>query len=260
MIFDFTNMNELKDIDIQNNYNKEYENYLRKVYQDYERFIKEDLINIIKIYKNKRIDIQAMPVFNFTTKSSLFENIRYEWITNFFRENNLGTIKTFNAPPDHLDNDKYKVRHSLKVQFNIFFSSRANLNNLYASCKKEIPCFEDMLHTLKTNPIERVKKELLKQRKEVFLTDEIKDKLTSIIPNINFENPLLPYVMFKIVVNELNYRHYLANIPENERLYNLILLMNDMGFMLDEIAMFLNVSNEEIIDIIKVKALKLSLD
>ncbi len=225
---------------------KVYDKYLKKIYEDYERFIKKDLLNLVECYYDNHIEIQKEPFISFVTKGSLFENIRTELLLNFFRENKLGEIKSF---PNFKGIDENDVKYSLKTQFNITFNSNVTTHKLFDACIKENLTLEEFAKNIRGSYAVRIKAEIDRQRKENIMTEEIKTSLRSVIPTFEFDNPLIPYVMYRLIVNEFKRNNYFAEYSEEERLAKGLITIMSMYFDLEDISMITNIDITDIINI-----------
>lgn len=236
---------------------KVYYRYIEKIYEDYKRFIENDLLILVERYTDKHMEIQKDPFVSFITKGSLYESIRTELLVNFFRENKLGEINSFNYAQNADEND---IKFSLKSQFNITFNSNVTTLKLFEACMKEIPSLDEVMKGIKGNILSRIKLEIMKQRKETPLTPEMKKTLTNIIPSFEFDNPLIPYAMYKLLVSEFKRKNFFMDYKEEERIYYALNTLILMHLDLEDIALITNMSVEDIQSIIDNKAKKLIRD
>ncbi len=259
MILDFTN-NKVSAEEVGKKVlvvDKVYYRYIEKIYEDYKRFIENDLLILVERYTDKHMEIQKDPFVSFITKGSLFESIRTELLVNFFRENKLGEINSFSYAQTTDEND---IKFSLKSQFNITFNSNVTTLKLFEACMKEIPSLDEVMKGVKGNILSRIKLEIMKQRKDNPLTSEMKKTLTNIIPSFEFDNPLVPYTMYKLIISEFKRKNFYMEYNEEERKYYALNTLIAMHFDLKDISLITNMNEDAILDITNNKAKKLIRD
>ncbi len=236
--------------------NKFYEKDYEIVYEEYKRFIKEDLASLIEDYFNKHIYTLNGKINNINVVGSLFENIRLEWLEKFFRDNNLGKISCF---PSVINNDN-EVKYTLITKYNIRFNSSTTFEDLFKACMKNIPPLEEMKMYFKINPITKMKNELEKQKKAVPLNNEMYDKLSDIFPKITFDSEIVPYNMFKLVINEFKLKNYFEDVTSEDKLALAIQTLVKMNFSYEYIAIFTGIDINAIVTMTKNKTLELRRD
>ena len=86
----------------------------------------------------------------------------------------------------------------------------------------------------------------------------MKKSLIAIFPDMQLDNPLIPYSMLKLVVNEFKRSNFLENV--DDKLYQGIIILMGIGFEIGDISMLINMKEKDIMNITTENARKLIRD